>query len=98
MRLDADEPERSGIRLLVDEHQIRSDVAVTEVRPRTAERMIMVERLQRGIGGEGVYDRRQTFVQIAAVTAAGFTAIVALEPMYPLGRPHAGRQTSLGRP
>ena len=59
MRPDADEPQRPGIGLPVDEHHpIRSDVAVTEIGPRAAERMVMEAGLQRSIGGKGLRDHR----------------------------------------
>ena len=98
MRPDADEPQRPGIGLLVDEHQIRSDVAVTEIGPRAAERMVLVAGFQRSIGGKGLYDRRQSFIEVCAVAATGLPPVVTLEPMRPLNRPHAGRRAGFGRP
>ena len=94
--------ERAGasacIGLVVDEHQIRPDVTVTEVGPRTAERMDMVAGFQRGVAGEGLYDHRQSFIKVCAVTAAGLSFVVTLEPMGPLNRPHAGRRAGFERP
>ena len=71
MRPNADKPERPGIGLLVDEHQIRSHVAVTEVAPRAAERMVMEAWFKRGVAGKGLCDHSQSFIEVGAVRAAG---------------------------
>ena len=47
MRPDADKPGRSRIGLFVDEHPIRSWVAVAEVAPRAAESVVTVARFKR---------------------------------------------------
>lgn len=46
VRPDADKPERSSIGLIVDEHQIRSQMAVAEVAPRAAECVVMAARFK----------------------------------------------------
>ena len=57
VRPDADKPERSSIGLIVEEHQIRSQVAVAEVAPRAAERVAMAARFK-CLGVRGCPDGR----------------------------------------
>ena len=92
MRSNANEPERSCIWLLVDKHQIRSKVAVTEVGPQAAERMVMVVWFKHIVAGKSLYDYGQSFIEVGAMTTAGLPLVVALELTRPLNRPHAGRR------
>ena len=56
VRPDADQTEGFGIGLLVDEHEVRPNVAIAEVGPRAAERMVTVAGFQRRIDGKGVHE------------------------------------------
>ena len=65
MRRDANEPERFRIGLLVDQHQIRPYLAVAEVGPLAAERMVMMLRLKRIIVRERLDDHGEALFEVA---------------------------------
>lgn len=54
VRTEADQAQSVGIRLLVDQHQIGFDVAVSMIVPIAAQRVIAVVRLERKVGNEQI--------------------------------------------
>ena len=58
VRPDADKPQRLCIGLLVNEHQVGSQMAVAEVGPRAAERVVMVARFKCIVVGERLNNHR----------------------------------------
>ena len=68
MRPDANEPERSRIGLLVDQYQFRPYMAVAEVGPLAAERMVMMSWLKWIIVRERLDDHGEALFEVGAIS------------------------------
>ena len=68
-------------------------MAVSEIAPDTAKRVVVVAGVEGNVVGKSVHDECDPFVEVVSVTASGLSLVVALEPARPLNRPHAGRRT-----
>ena len=98
VRPEADKLKRSVIGLLLDQHEVRPDVAVAEVAPGTAQRVVVVVGNEGNVVGEGVHDDGEPPIEVVTATTPALASVVALEPVRPLDRPHAGRRTRCRRP
>lgn len=94
VRPDAHESERRRVRLLVDEHEIRPDMAVAELLPGAAQRVVVVVRVEGNVVGEGVHDDGKALIEVLPVAASGLAPVVPFEPGRPPNRPHAGRRAA----
>ena len=79
MRPEANQSEDSGFCLLLDEHQVRPEVAVAKIGSRSAQRVVMVTGFEGDVGGMGGYHRSQAVVEVVAMAAARLPPVVALE-------------------
>ena len=68
-------------------------MAVAEVAPRTAQRVVMVARFEGSVVGECGHDGGELLIEVVPMASPGLPLVVALEPTRPLNRPHAGRRT-----
>ena len=80
--------QRFSVRLLVNQHQIRFDVAVAMVLPLASQRMVPVTRRQRFVSQQGGQDRTNLSVQRGPVLTLAFAPVIALELTRVLRRPH----------
>lgn len=92
MRSEADEPKHLVMGLFVDQHEVGPDMAVAEVAPRAAQRVVVVSRVEGDIVGEGVHNDGEPFIEVVSVATSGLASVIASEPARPLNRPHEGRQ------
>ena len=67
MRPEADKPKRPIVGFLVDQHEVRADVAVAEVAPGAAQRVVVVAEIERNVVGERIHDDREPFIEVAPV-------------------------------
>ena len=68
-------------------------MAVSEITPVAAKRVVVVADIERDVVGNSVHDDREPFVEVVPVTPSGLSPVVTLEPARPLNFPHAGRRT-----
>src|SRR5262249_49914867 len=94
VRAEPDELERRGIRLTVDQNEIRLDVAVSMILPFAGKRMVEVPMRQWFVGGQKLHGRHEFGIEAATVPPRFFSSVVALELSGALNRPHSGSPTT----
>ena len=92
MGTQTDQLQCLGVRLAVDQHQIRLDVTVSMIRPVSGQCVIAMAWLQRGIIGQGCDHRDENSIKPLCVLPFGLALIVSAELTCPLNLPHADRQ------
>lgn len=89
VRSEAYEFERLGIRLAVDENEVRPDVAVAVIGPFTGQRVVEVTPGQRFVGNEQVHDRHQRGIEALAMPPRFLAFVVTLEAPGVANLPHS---------
>lgn len=89
MRAHANELQRFCVRLPVDQHQVRLDVAITVILPIARERMVVMPLRKWLICCKSLYDRHQIDVERRPVLSLGGAFIVPLELAGSVNSPHA---------
>ena len=88
VRSKAHELEGVVVRLSIDQHKIRPDVAVSMVGPVSRQRVIPKIQRQRRVGCKQSQYVDQQCVQKLTKLARFFPLVIALEPLGSLNRPH----------
>lgn len=89
MRAEANELQRFCVRLPVNQHQIRLDVAITVILPIARERMVVMPICKQLIYCKSLYDRHQIGVERRPVLSLGCALVVPLELACAVNCPHA---------
>ncbi len=88
MRTEPHKPHDVGGGFLVDQHQIRFNVAVPMIFPIASEWMVMEMRFKWLIVSKAIHNRKQVIIQCGAVLTFGFPLVISLELTCPFNRPH----------